>query len=184
MKRFMALCLLCVFACAAAGCGSKEKAPSYVYAAQPDSSFWNVGSSSEKAMPLEVQQAEQSGEIVEIQEKMFIAQSNDIYLNPEDYLGKYIRYEGLFVSYEEPGSLKDYFYVIRYGPGCCSYDGEAGFEVVWRDGEKPIPMFEQNAWVQVTGILGEYGYNGWPILYLDVLDMREMDVRGAETVLQ
>jgi zinc transport system permease protein len=33
--------------------------------------------------------------VIEIGEKLFIAQTNDVYLNPEDYLGKRIKLEGL-----------------------------------------------------------------------------------------
>jgi uncharacterized membrane protein YcgQ (UPF0703/DUF1980 family) len=47
-------------------------------------------------LPASLVQPVDDGKIVEIQEKMFIAQTNDIYLNPEDYIGKTIKLEGLF----------------------------------------------------------------------------------------
>ncbi|MDR1315945.1 MAG: metal ABC transporter permease, partial [Spirochaetales bacterium] len=64
-------------------------------------------------------------EVIEIREKMFIAQTNEIYLNAEDYLGKTIRFEGVFRHEQYEG--QPYRYVFRYGPGCCGYDGNAGF---------------------------------------------------------
>ncbi|MDR0455596.1 MAG: hypothetical protein LBH20_02800, partial [Treponema sp.] len=52
--------------------------------------------------------------VVEIGEKMFIAQVNDIYLNAKDYMGKTIKLEGMFKC-EDP-----YNFVVRYGfGGCC-----------------------------------------------------------------
>ncbi|MDR0451845.1 MAG: hypothetical protein LBH15_02245, partial [Treponema sp.] len=81
--------------------------------------------------PAHLKPAKASGDIVEIKEKMFIAQTNDVYLNPEDYMGKTIKLEGLFkteTGYDEQAA---YCFVLRYGPGCCGFDGNAGFEVAW-----------------------------------------------------
>ncbi|MDR1559486.1 MAG: hypothetical protein LBS84_07295, partial [Clostridiales bacterium] len=79
----------------------------------------------------EQETADASGEVIEIREKMFIAQTNDIYFNAEDYLGKMIKYEGIFTVYEIPETGVKYCSVIRYGPGCCGVDANAGFEVIW-----------------------------------------------------
>lgn len=67
-----------------------------------------------------------SEKVIEIKEKLFIAQTNDIYINSKDYLGKTIKYEGLINIYEDETGRK-FYYVIRYAPGCCGYDGSAGF---------------------------------------------------------
>ncbi|MDR3270345.1 MAG: hypothetical protein LBT32_02365, partial [Peptococcaceae bacterium] len=53
-----------------------------------------------------------SGDILEIKEKMFVAQTNDIYYNAEDYLGKTLKYEGLFTVYTDPETDVTYYSVI------------------------------------------------------------------------
>jgi uncharacterized membrane protein YcgQ (UPF0703/DUF1980 family) len=116
-------------------------------------------------------------EIVEIKEKMFIEQTNDIYLNPEDYLGKTIKYEGIFKPYYDEELDETYYFVIRYGPGCCGYDSNAGFEVVWF-GDYP----NDNDWVEVIGVLEEYEENGNEYLRLQLSSLKVMDTRGAEYV--
>ncbi|MCR1900154.1 hypothetical protein NSA47_14395 [Irregularibacter muris] len=118
-----------------------------------------------------------SSEVIEIKEKMFIAQTNDIYLNGEDYLGKTIKYEGIFdlFTWEETGET--YYYVIRYGPGCCGTDGDAGFEVTW-DGEYP----NQNDWVEAVGILETYEESGHQYLRLRLSSLKVLPTRGAEYV--
>jgi uncharacterized membrane protein YcgQ (UPF0703/DUF1980 family) len=121
-------------------------------------------------------------DFVEIKEKMFIAQVNDVYLNPKDYLGKTIKLEGLFKqdhSYE-----KTYSFVIRYGPGCCGNDGNAGFEVAWA-AEKAKPYPAEDSWVEATGVLKTYEENGYSdYLYLDLSSLNVLSRRGAETVMQ
>ena len=120
-----------------------------------------------------------SGDVIEIREKLFIAQTNDMYLNPGDYLGKTIRYEGIYKSYiPETGQEEPWHYVIRYGPGCCGYDGEAGFEVRW-DGEFP----QEDDWVEVTGTLHEEIYpSGLKVLYLEIASLAVKQERGQEYV--
>ncbi|MDR1108900.1 MAG: hypothetical protein LBL19_07690 [Spirochaetaceae bacterium] len=121
--------------------------------------------------------------IIEIKEKLFIAQTNDVYLNPEDYLGKTIKLEGLFKS--ETGYDADYCFVIRYGPGCCGSDGNAGFEVAW---DNPSPDSgdypEEDAWVEAVGVLDSYDENGYPYLYLSLASLTVKEPRGAEFVSQ
>jgi zinc transport system permease protein len=122
---------------------------------------------------------------VEIKEKMFIAQTNDIYLNPEDYMGRTIKLEGIFTSEQYEGRESPYCFVIRYGPGCCGNDGSAGFEVAWDEtagtGETwPAP----DDWVEATGVLKTYEEDGYPYLYLSLAALRTMDQRGAEFVTQ
>lgn len=119
---------------------------------------------------------------VDIREKLFIAQSNDIYLNQDEYMGKTIRLEGIFVStiYEPTGAPLSM--VFRYGPGCCGDDDMAGFEVAWPQGDNALP--ENNAWVEAIGVLDTYEEDGSLYLYLNLLSLRTLETRGAETVLQ
>lgn len=119
------------------------------------------------------------GDIIEIKEKMFIAQTNDIYVNPQDYLGKTLKYEGIFDPYVDEGTGETYYFVIRYGPGCCGYDANAGFEISW-SGEYP----KKNDWVEVVGVLEEFEDNGDKFLRLNVSSLKILDTRGAEYVYQ
>jgi hypothetical protein len=128
--------------------------------------------------------------IVEIKEKMFLAQTNDVYLNPEEYLGKTLKLEGLFqTAYYDRG--EPYHFVIRYGPGCCGNDGNAGFEVIWdenflRNVSEALEMTypDENEWVEAVGTLGAYEEDGYPYLCIALSSLRVMDERGAEFVSQ
>ncbi|MDR1374982.1 MAG: metal ABC transporter permease, partial [Treponema sp.] len=126
-----------------------------------------------------------SDTVIEIKEKMFIAQTNDVYLNPEDYLGKTIKLEGIFVSTQYEGREDPYCFVIRYGPGCCGNDGNAGFEVAWetrQTEEKGYPGMD--AWVEATGTLSSYEEDGYPYLYIALKSLDVLEERGAEFVTQ
>jgi hypothetical protein len=115
--------------------------------------------------------------VIEIVEKMFVEQINDIYYNPEDYLGKTIRYEGLYTYYYNNYDDTRYDYVIRYGPGCCGNDGEVGLEIAW-DGSLP----EENDWVEVTGVVENYDEDGWQYLRIRAVSLNILPVRGQERV--
>jgi len=118
-------------------------------------------------------------EVVEIKEKMFVTQANDVYINTEDYLGKTIQLEGMFDQYTDETTGKIYYSVFRYGPGCCGYDANAGFEVIW-DGEYP----NVNDWVQAVGILEIYEEAGSKFLRLKLSQLNVLGVRGEENVTQ
>jgi zinc transport system permease protein len=122
------------------------------------------------------------GEVVEIKEKMFLAQTNDVYLNAEDYLGKTIKLEGLFK--QEQSEYGDYCFVLRYGPGCCGSDGNAGFEVAWESRDKDIKYPSVDNWVEATGVLKTYEEDGYPYLYIALSSLNVLDKRGAEFVTQ
>jgi uncharacterized membrane protein YcgQ (UPF0703/DUF1980 family) len=84
--------------------------------------------------------------MVEIKEKMFIAQISDVYINLKDYTGKKIKYEGIMGYAREEKTGKPLYWVFRKTPGCCGNDGTAGLEVAW-EGEYP----PQDTWVEVVG---------------------------------
>lgn len=142
-----------------------------------DESDSTVQSSESASAGHDISVEEPSGDVVEIKEKMFIAQTNDIYYNTEDYLGKTIKYEGIFDVYEVPDTDEKYYSVIRYGPGCCGVDANAGFEVIW-DNEYP----DQNDWVEVIGVLEEYEEDGYKYLRLVLTSLTVLSERGAEYV--
>lgn len=188
MKKIAIFVLLGIFVLA--GCskeGVKKLQTENSAAASESSEEWNEEWGDKKEAQASYEQQNNhtaviekpTGDIVEISEKLFIAQTNDIYLNPEEYLGKEIRYEGIFVStYYEPED-KTYCYVIRYGPGCCGFDANAGFEVLW-DGKVP----QVNDWVRATGILEAYKNGEMSFLRVRLSSLEVLDERGAEYVNQ
>jgi len=113
---------------------------------------------------------------------MFNTQVNDVYLNRKDYLGKTLKLEGIFIKEQYNGN--SYCYVIRYGPGCCGFDANIGFEVRWAN-EKTNPYPAYNSWVEATGVLKTYEEDGYSdYLYLDLVSLNVLSKRGSETVLQ
>jgi zinc transport system permease protein len=137
---------------------------------------------------------------IEIKEKMFIAQTNEIYLNQEDYIGRTIKLAGLFMHNQytniDGSEGPVYNFVIRYGPGCCGYDGTAGFEAYWTppdqaipaddpDANKPYPQI--NDWVIAEGTLKQYAEDDNPnkFLYIDLSSLTiDNENRGSEFVSQ
>ncbi|MDR2052174.1 MAG: hypothetical protein LBP80_02060 [Treponema sp.] len=120
--------------------------------------------------------------VIEIKEKMFIAQTNDVYLNPEDYMGRTIKLEGLFKTQAAWEDRPPYCFVLRYGPGCCGFDGNAGFEVAWDGEAAPYPA--EDDWVEAVGVLKSYEEDGYPYLYLALSSLQVLDRRGVEFVTQ
>lgn len=122
-------------------------------------------------------------DMIVIKEKMFVAQTNDIYFNAQDYLGKTIKYEGIFNEFVETEGGTTYYSVIRYGPGCCGIDANSGFEVRWEaNTEKEYP--QPNDWVEVVGVLERYKENDFEYLRLNLVSLKVLPVRGAEYVSQ
>ena len=123
-----------------------------------------------------------SNGIIEVREKMFIAQTNDIYLNSEDYVGKTIKLEGLFKIENSVSQERPCYYVLRYGPGCCGYDGSAGFEVMWDRGSITKPEYpKEDDWVEAAGILKMFDDES---IYIALTTLAVLDKRGAEFVRQ
>jgi len=122
-------------------------------------------------------------DVIEIKEKMFISQVNDVYVNTGDYFGKTIKLEGLFVMEYSTARTEPYCFVLRYGPGCCGSDGNVGFEVAWTDNQKKSYPKEK-AWVQATGELKTYQEEDYTYLYLDLASLTVLNTRGQEFVSQ
>jgi uncharacterized membrane protein YcgQ (UPF0703/DUF1980 family) len=160
MKKIV-LAVFAVFVLVLPGCSQKQSA------AVVSGAAGNHG---------KIETADMNADVIEIKEKLFIAQTNDIYLNVDQYLGKTIKYEGIFTTFTYGDSAYDY--VIRYGPGCCGTDGNAGFEVSW-SGNRPA----ENDWVEAVGILEIYEEeDGSAYLRLNLDSLTVLDKRGAEFV--
>jgi uncharacterized membrane protein YcgQ (UPF0703/DUF1980 family) len=119
-----------------------------------------------------------NAEILEIKETLFLTQVNDIYINPDDYWDKLIKFEGILQSAADDGDdgLRHYF-VIRYGPGCCGFDGLVGFEVV---GSTNYP--KDDTWVEAVGALEKAVHEGEEYLRIRLSSLNALNRRGAEIV--
>lgn len=121
---------------------------------------------------------EEKSNIIEIKERMFVQQCNDIYLNPDEYKDKIIKIEGMYDEYDSFTGDEKYSYVVRYGPGCCGDDGLVGFEFIY-DGDIP----KVNDWIQVLGTLDTVDEGDYEYIVLKALEVNVLDVRGEEFVV-
>lgn len=119
-------------------------------------------------------------DVIEIKEKMFIQQINDVCINVSQYEEKTIKLQGMMYTYKDDTINETYYYVTRRTPGCCGNDGMAGLEIKW-DQEYP----EDNEWVEAVGtvkyVMGAY-YKKVPIIQLTSLEV--LEERGQEFVTQ
>ena len=119
------------------------------------------------------------GPVVQIRDKFFIQQCNDIYLNPAEYMGRMVRLEGIYDEFKDEENGRTERYVIRYGPGCCGNDGVAGFEFFYDGQAAP----KQDDWVEVTGTVDMItGDDGEEYLVLAQSELSVMSERGQEFV--
>jgi uncharacterized membrane protein YcgQ (UPF0703/DUF1980 family) len=126
--------------------------------------------------------ASQNG-VLEIKDRLFIAQVSDVYKNSKDYIGTTLKYQGIFGRFIENGEDIKNYYVVRYGPGCCANDVYIGFEVIL-DGEnisdKDYPT--ENAWVEAIGKVEEYEIEGFKVLRIRLSSLTVLKERGKEFV--
>jgi hypothetical protein len=118
-------------------------------------------------------------DLLVVGDKMFVGQMNDIYLNPDDYLGRKIRYEGFFTWFDNEETGQRYYCLVRNGPGCCGYDSLVGFEVDWA-GEKP----EDDDWCEVEGAIDTYEEDGLDYIVIRADSLEVLPYRGVDTVAQ
>jgi hypothetical protein len=104
--------------------------------------------------------------IIDITDFYFDLQIQEILTNRSDFIGRTIRYEGLFFS----SSWHDetFYFVARLLGGCC---GVYGFEIYLNE----IPRVDDETWVEVTGVLEEFYVEnfGHRILRLNVTSLIE-----------
>ncbi len=118
------------------------------------------------------------GKEIIIRDKLFIAQCNDIYLNPDEYKDNTIRWQGIYTESTNPQTNELYRFVIRYGPGCCGNDGVAGFEITY-DGETRPNL---NDWVEAVGSIEMIEENGEQFVSIRLSELTVLDERGQEFV--
>lgn len=141
---------------------------------------YDYGNSSDKS-DKEVSKTDTSNidmnNIIEIRERMFINQCNDIYLNPDDYRGKVIKLEGIYDGFVDKETGEKLNFVFRYGPGCCGYDGVAGFEFNY-NGTIPNPQ----DWIEVVGVVEILEIDNYETVRLNAISLNVLDKRGKEFV--
>lgn len=118
-----------------------------------------------------------SKDVLEIKEKMFITQTNDILLNAQTYEGKTIKVEGMYFGYFDTYDNRDYNYVQRRSPGCCGNDGTIGFEFVY-DGAMP----EVDDWIEAIGQIEIFKVGDKDRVRLRLSQLTVKDERGKEFV--
>ena len=106
-----------------------------------------------------------------ISDRFFSTQIIEIVLNEDDFLGRTIRYTGMFISIHWPVTGNYYYFVARMGDDCCGAGGFIGFEVNLND----IPYVEDYTWVEITGVLEVFSDEFRENLRLDVISMIEID---------
>ena len=117
-------------------------------------------------------------DITVIGERFFVMQIQDVFLNPNNYIGSAIRYEGMFFSEFWPPTGETFYMVVRFADDCCGGGGIIGFEVYLGD----IQPFPDDTWVEVTGIVELYNDGYGEFLRLVAVSVIEMDERGMEVV--
>ena len=147
---------------------------------------YDYGNSRDKAVNNEVNQVNENNidmskidmnNVIEIKERMFINQCNDVYLNPDDYKGKLIKLEGIYDGFIDEETGEKLNFVFRYGPGCCGYDGVAGFEFNY-NGNIPNPQ----DWIEVVGVVEILEIDNYETVRLNALSLNVLDKRGKEFV--
>jgi zinc transport system permease protein len=120
--------------------------------------------------------------VIQIRERYFTEQVNNVYLNPDEYMGKTIKLEGIFTMEQNEYWPDPYYMVYRNGPGCCGVDGVVGFEVSWT-GNKRQKYPKDDSWVEAVGTVSKYGEDdGFQFLYLDLQSLTVLQKRGREDV--
>ncbi len=117
---------------------------------------------------------------IEISEKMFLTQIDDIYFNFDLYEGKTVVVEGMYNNFYAVDGETLFPVVYRRGPGCCGNDGWGGFYLSY-DGTFP----ETDEWIRVTGTpVIKTDELGFQMLFLEVSSLEVKEERGAEFVSQ
>lgn len=118
-------------------------------------------------------------DIVEIGEKMFLTQINDMNCNFDNYKDKTIIIEGMYAQFYLWDGSKTVPVLYRNAPGCCGNDGWGGLLLKY-DGELP----NDNDWIRATGTLELVEEDHFLNLYLNISSLEVKEERGAEFVTQ
>lgn len=116
-------------------------------------------------------------EVISIDEKVFLSQMTDVYMNSNDYVGRIITMEG----YMLPDDTGDEIIgaVVRNSPGCCGDDGITGLSFIW---DQDVPA--ENDWIKVTGVLSVRVEGEQIYLVIEADEVEVKEERGLEFVSQ
>ncbi|MBQ3414379.1 MAG: hypothetical protein IJH39_03350 [Clostridia bacterium] len=117
----------------------------------------------------ETSQSKTSEEIIEITDNYFIEQTNDVYINLKEYLGKTVKLQGLIYTYDDKNG-NTYYAVVRNTPGCCGNDGLAGIDIKY-NGNYPAV----DTWVEVEGVIESYKVNNYDTPVLNIKSIKETE---------
>lgn len=131
----------------------------------------------EKKLKAKEETNRKNKEVISIEEKIFLSQMTDVYMNTEDYIGRTISIEGFMRGENWGDGIVGM--VMRNSPGCCGDDGETGLSYIW-DGDVP----KENDWLKVTGVLSSRFDQGDLYLVIEADDVEVLEERGLEFVSQ
>ena len=137
---------LCFYSCASSTASSSE--PSYQSAEDPP-----VGGIKPKDEAF-TSSGEYDVDLTQLSSSMVYAQVNDMFVNPDQYVGKSVRANGTFDYFKDDKTGNEYFsVVIKDATACCAQ----GIEFVL-DGDYTYPKDypAQNAEITVTGNFNYY----------------------------
>lgn len=116
-------------------------------------------------------------EVISIDEKIFLSQMTDIYMNTNDYIGRIISMEGYMLPDDTGDDIIGA--VVRNSPGCCGDDGITGLSYIWG---QDVPA--ENDWIKVTGVLSVRVEGEQIYLVIEADEVEVKEERGLEFVSQ
>ncbi|MCL1912497.1 MAG: hypothetical protein FWG10_01105 [Eubacteriaceae bacterium] len=149
MKKNLAILLAILLLClSATGCASSKQATA------------ESKSQSVNAAVVDI-------DLTKLSDTMIYAEAYNIMLNPENYIGKKIKANGLYyAAYYEPTGLYYHYLIIGDSSGCC----EQGFEFKLDESKAfPDDYPGEDSMIEIEGVFGVYFEDGdSPYYYLDV----------------
>ena len=156
MKKYVSgFFVLCLLGMLVVGCAKKE-------ALELDGSVTETQSASSASSAVDV-------DLTVLSSTMVFAEVNNIMVNPDDYMGKTIKMNGVYASsYGVDAEVSYHFVVIQDAAGCCPQ----GLEFIW-NGEHRYPEDypENMTEIEVVGIYDSYDEYGKTYYYLAVEDI-------------
>ena len=117
-------------------------------------------------------------EIYVITNRFFAQQLRRIQVNHNDYIGRTVQYDGMFMSSVCNVTGDAFYFIGQFADDCCggAAGGPEGFEVYLGS----ITPVEDFTWVQVIGVLEEYHIPGLndSILRVNIRTMVEIGIPG------
>jgi len=108
-------------------------------------------------------------EVYEISNRFFTQQVFSIMHNSDNFLGRTIRYEGVYMPLPCRFTGDNIYFVVQFGDDCCGEE-IVGFEVYLNE----IDDIAAFTWVEVTGVLEEIHVAGvGDVLRINVVSMIE-----------